>query len=167
MKNLFAGCMAMILISGVATIAGAQKAASGDSAQNAPAQRDKPLVLTEAIPLEGIKGRFDHFASGAGRLFISALGSNSVVVINTGGRTLDHTITGVPDPQGEAYSPEANEIFAASGQGKVYIFDGKTYELKTTVDFRGRRRQPAVRRGHQARVRGLRQQRKDRRHRDD
>jgi DNA-binding beta-propeller fold protein YncE len=137
MKSWFAAGMALLLISGLGTVVGAQKAASGAAGQSAPAQAAKPLVLTEAIPLEGIKGRFDHFASGGGRLFISALGSNSVVVINTGGRTLEHTITGVPDPQGEAYSPEANEIFAASGQGKVYIFDGKTYELKTTVDFAG------------------------------
>ena len=137
MKSWFAAGVALLLISGVGTVVGAQKAASGAASQSGPAQAAKPLVLTEAIPLEGIKGRFDHFASGGGRLFISALGSNAVVVINTGGRTLEHTITGVPDPQGEAYSPEANEIFAASGQGKVYIFDGKTYELKTTVDFAG------------------------------
>jgi DNA-binding beta-propeller fold protein YncE len=136
-KNLLAGSLALAAIVAMATTSGAQKKAAGDAAGSAPTQSAKPLVLTEAIPLEEIKGRFDHFASGGGRLFISALGSNSVVVINTGGRTLERTITGVPDPQGEAYSPEANEIFAASGGGKVYIFDGTTYELKTTVDFAG------------------------------
>src|SRR5882757_2893096 len=41
-------------------------------------ERTQPLILTEAIPLEGIKGRFDHFGLGDGRLFISALGSNAV-----------------------------------------------------------------------------------------
>ena len=137
MKNLLAGSLALAAVAAMATTSGAQKKAAGDAAKSAPAQSAKPLVLTEAIPLEGIKGRFDHFASGGGRLFISELGNNSVAVINTGGRTLEHTITGVPDPQGEAYSPEANEIFTASGAGKVYIFDGKTYELKTTVDFAG------------------------------
>ena len=72
-----------------------------------------------------------------GRLFISELGNNSIAVINTGGRTLDHNITDVPDPQGEVFSPEANKIFSASGAGKRYIFDGKTYDLITTVDFPG------------------------------
>ncbi len=43
----------------------------------------------------------------------------------------------MPDPQGEAFSPEANKIFSAGGAGKVYIFDGKTYDLITTVDFPG------------------------------
>ena len=35
--------------------------------------REKPQVLTEAIPLENAKGRFDHFAMGGGRLFVAAL----------------------------------------------------------------------------------------------
>ena len=107
------------------------------SPKSAGAEQPKPLVLTETIPLPGVKGRFDHFASGGGRLFISELGNNSIAVINTGGRTLVRTIAGVPDPQGEAFSPEANKIFSASGAGKLYIFDGKTDDPITTVDFPG------------------------------
>jgi hypothetical protein len=42
-------------------------------------------MLTEAIPLENAKGRFDHFAMGGGRLFVAALDSNAVEVINIGG----------------------------------------------------------------------------------
>ena len=106
-------------------------------AQRVAPRRDKPLVFTEAIPLEEAKGRFDHFALGRGVLFISALGSNAVEVINIGGRILDHTITGVPDPQGLAFSPDANKLFVASGRGKVYVYDGKSYDLITTVDFEG------------------------------
>jgi hypothetical protein len=98
---------------------------------------EKPLVLTEAIPLENAKGRFDHFAMGGGRLFVAALGSNAVEVINIGGRVLDHTINGIPDPQGIAFSPETNKIFVASGRGKVYIYDGESYNQITTVDFQG------------------------------
>jgi len=29
-----------------------------------------PLILTATVPLEGVKGRFDHFASGKGRVFV-------------------------------------------------------------------------------------------------
>jgi len=100
-------------------------------------RRDKPLVFTEAIPLDDAKGRFDHFALGRGVLFVSALGSNAVEAINIGGRVVDHTITGVPDPQGVAFSPETNKLFVASGRGKVYIYDGKTYEPITAIDFDG------------------------------
>ena len=101
------------------------------------AERAEPLVQTDSVPLENAKGRFDHFASGGGRVFVSALGSNAVEIINISGRILEHTITGVPDPQGVAFSPDANKIFAASGEGKVYIYDAKSYEHLATVDFPG------------------------------
>ena len=113
------------------------------SQQNAPptktaVEHTQPLVLTETIPLEGIKGRFDHFGFGGGRIFVSALGSNAVEAINIGARTLDHSITGVPDPQGVVYSPETNKLFVGSGSAaQVYIYNAATYDLITTVDFEG------------------------------
>jgi hypothetical protein len=119
--------LAVVLISG-GLAAQSKKAAT---------EREQPMVLTEAIPLENAKGRFDHFAMGGGKLFVAALGSNAVEVINIGGRVLDKTITGVPYAQGIAFSPETNKLFVASGQGKVYIFDGKSFEQIATVDFHG------------------------------
>jgi DNA-binding beta-propeller fold protein YncE len=97
----------------------------------------KPLVLTEAIPLEGVKGRFDHFASGGKFLFLSALGNNSVEVIDISERTLSRTLTGIPHPQGVVFSPETNKLFVASGEGKLYIYDGTSFDLVSTIDFRG------------------------------
>src|ERR1700685_4034725 len=121
------------LMTGFAGAVCAQQAAPTGKAT---VERELPLVLTETIPLEGIKGRFDHFGFGGGRIYVSALGSNAVEVINTGARTLDHSITGVPDPQGVVYSPETKKLFVGSGSaGKVYIYDGVTYSLITTVDF--------------------------------
>jgi DNA-binding beta-propeller fold protein YncE len=105
--------------------------------KKAATEHEQPLVLTEAIPLENAKGRFDHFAMGGGKLFVAALGSNAVEVINVGGRILERTITGVPYAQGIAFSPETNKLFVASGQGKVHIFDGKSFEPIATVDFQG------------------------------
>lgn len=99
--------------------------------------RNSHSWLTEAVPLENAKGRFDHFAMGGGRLFVAALGSDAVEVINIGGRILEHTITGIPDPQGIAFSPEANKVFVASGRGKVYIYDSKSYDQIATIDFQG------------------------------
>jgi DNA-binding beta-propeller fold protein YncE len=94
--------------------------------------------LTDAIPLEGIKGRFDHFGYGRGRVFAAASGSNAVVVVSVGARTLEHTISGIPDPQGVVFVPETNKLFVASGSaGKVYVYDGASYSLITTVDFPG------------------------------
>jgi hypothetical protein len=107
------------------------------ASKQSPGTSERPLVFTEAILLENAKGRFDHFAMGRGRLFVAALGSNAVEVINIGGRVLDHTISNIPDPQGIAFSPEMNKLFVASGGGKVYIYDGKSYDPITSVDFEG------------------------------
>ena len=95
------------------------------------------MVLTEAIPLEGVKGRFDHFATSGKLLFVSALGNNTVEVIGISSRTLEHTITGVPNPQGVAYSPEVNKLFVASSTGRLYIYDGASFDLVTSIDFHG------------------------------
>jgi DNA-binding beta-propeller fold protein YncE len=100
-----------------------------------PAQR--PLVLSGSVPMDGVQGRFDHFASGKGRVFISALGNNTVEVINLFGGTVEHTITGVTNPQGVAFSPEANKLFVASAQGKLYVYDGDSFNLITTLNFEG------------------------------
>jgi hypothetical protein len=83
-----------------------------------------PMILTASVPLEGVKGRFDHFASGKGKVFVSGLGNNSVEVIDLFQGTRSHEITGVPNPQGVVFSPEANKLFVASEKGKLYIYDG-------------------------------------------
>src|SRR6266852_9450041 len=97
----------------------------------------RPLVLTEAISLEGIKGRFDHFGTSGRKLFVSALGNNTVEVIDISGRTLEHTITGVPNPQGVVYASEVNKLFVGSSKGKLYIYDGNSFDLITEIDFHG------------------------------
>ncbi len=132
MQRLCTAVLALALTPAFAPLAPAQQ-----GKQSPTPTRENPLVFPEAIPLANAKGRFDHFAMGGGRLFVAALGSNAVEAINIGGRILDHTITSVPDPQGIAFSPETNKLFVASGRGKVYIYDGKTYQQIATVDFPG------------------------------
>lgn len=129
MKPLLGVCGALILVLAGTMRSGAQ---DGSTAQNV-----RPLVLTEAIPLEGVKGRFDHFATSGKQLFVSALGNNTVEVIDIGRRTLERTITGVPNPQGAVFSPERNKLFVGSGEGKLYIYDGSSFDLLTTLDFHG------------------------------
>ena len=81
--------------------------------------------LSGAVPLDGVKGRLDHFASGQGQVFISALGNNTVEVINLFGGVVEHTITDVPNPQGVAFSPDAHKLFVASAM-KNFIESPKT-----------------------------------------
>ena len=107
------------------------------SQEVATSEGSRPMVLTEAIPLEGVKGRFDHFATSGKLVFVSALGNNTVEVIGVSSRTLEHTITGIPAPQGIAYAPEVNKLFVASSKGKLYVYDGNSFDLITSIDFHG------------------------------
>jgi WD40 repeat protein len=97
-----------------------------------------PLVLTGAIPLPNVNGRIDHFGFDAkGRVFVSALGNNTLEIIDTSAQRDVHTITDVPTPQGVVYSPETNKLFVASEKGKLYIYDGTSFALQTSIDFHG------------------------------
>src|SRR5713101_2154352 len=128
--------MKRLLAVSVLTLAGLYVLSTQVAAQkSAPAQATRPLVLTEAIPLEGVKGRIDHFGSAGNRLFVSALGNNTVEVIDISARTVVRTITGIPNPQGVVFSPEANKLFSASSKGKLYIYDGTSFELINEIDF--------------------------------
>jgi DNA-binding beta-propeller fold protein YncE len=94
-------------------------------------------VLTAAIPLPNVKGRIDHFAFDPthNRLFVSALGNNTEEIIGIGAQTVVHTISGVPTPQGVAYSPETNKLFVGSDEGRLYLYDGTTFDVITSIDF--------------------------------
>jgi len=105
--------------------------------KTSPSPSAAPLVLTGAIPLPNVKGRIDHFAFDPmhNRLFVSALGNNTEEIIGIGAQTVVHTISGVPTPQGVAYSPETNKLFVGSDEGKLYVYDGTTFDLITSIDF--------------------------------
>ena len=96
----------------------------------------QPLVLTGAIPLPSVQGRIDHFGRDPkGQLFVSALGNNTEEVIDLAAGRVVHSITGVPKPQGVVYSPELNRLFVGSDEGKLYIYDGASFDLITSIDF--------------------------------
>jgi DNA-binding beta-propeller fold protein YncE len=106
--------------------------------KTAAAGESSPLILTAQIPLSGVQGRFDHFSfdpGEPGRIFISALGNNSVEVLNTVEGTAVHRIADIPEPQGIAFAVGLNKIFVASRKGKLYIYDGTDYTLETTIDY--------------------------------
>ncbi|HYT08715.1 MAG TPA: YncE family protein [Rugosimonospora sp.] len=133
-KRLGIGCFVALAIMLTAC---QSKQGSAPSTAQPTAENTPPLVLTGQVPLEGVKGRFDHFASGKGKVFVSGLGNNTVEVIGIFEGTRIHEITGVPGPQGVAFSPEANKLFVASEKGKLYIYDGDSFKLITTINFEG------------------------------
>jgi len=98
-----------------------------------------PLVSTGAIPLPNVKGRIDHFGLDAthNRLFVSALGNDTEEIIGISAQTVIHSISGVPTPQGVVYSQETNKVFVGSDEGKLYVYDGTTFDLIGSIDFGG------------------------------
>jgi hypothetical protein len=114
-KRIWSILLGLKLIAGVVIGVAARRTAT---AQQSAAEREKPIALIAAIPLPRLK---EHFASGRQKLFVAALGNNSAEVIDIETRTLEHTISGEPHSQGLLFSPEANELFVASDEGKLYI----------------------------------------------
>jgi len=97
-----------------------------------------PLPLEEQIPVPGVAGRLDHFTADAKRrrLFVSALGNNTVEVIDVFAGRVVHSIKGLAQPQGPLYVPEVDKLYVANAEdGKVRVYDGTTYTLRKTIDF--------------------------------
>jgi DNA-binding beta-propeller fold protein YncE len=103
------------------------------------AQSAAPLKLKQTIPLSGVEGRIDHFAfDPAGeRLFVCALGNNTVEVLDLRKGDRIHSITGLGAPQGIAYSPELDRIFVANDKGGTCkVYDGKSFQVVGELNFK-------------------------------
>jgi len=95
------------------------------------------LQLQQTIPLPGVEGRIDHLAfDDAGeRLFVCALGNNTVEVIDLHQGTRVHTISGLGAPQGVAYV--SGRLFVTNDSGGVCnIYDGKDFQLLGKIDLK-------------------------------
>ena len=107
-------------------------AAATSDAQSAP------LKLRQTIPLPGVEGRIDHFASDPSgqRLFVCALGNDSLEVIDLRKGERVHSITGLGAPQGVGYAAEVNRLFVANDKGGVCkIYDGKSFQTVGELNF--------------------------------
>lgn len=94
------------------------------------------LKLRSAIPLPGVKGRFDHFAIDAKghRLFVAALGNSTLEVIDTAEGKRLKTISGLHKPTGVLYLAAQNQIAVANGDdGTLKVFDGASYAPVKTL----------------------------------
>jgi DNA-binding beta-propeller fold protein YncE len=104
----------------------------------ARAQANAPLKLEQTILLPDVQGRIDHLSLDiAGlRLFVSALGNNTVEVLDLKAGKRAYTISGLKEPQGALYIAGKNWLFVASGKdGTVKVFDGTSFQLLKTVEY--------------------------------
>jgi DNA-binding beta-propeller fold protein YncE len=104
--------------------------------RTAHAQEGAPLRLVQTIPLPHVEGRIDHLAVDlqGQRLFVAALGNNTLEVLDLQAGTHLHTITGLHEPQGVVFLPESNTIVVTNGKtGMCEIFDGTSFAHRTAI----------------------------------
>lgn len=103
---------------------------------NAQAQDPVPLRLAQTIPLPKVEGRIDHLAVDVKgqRLFVAALGNNTLEILDLRAAKRIRTIAGLREPQGVIFLLESNKIFVTNGQGGTCdIFDGTDFKLIDSV----------------------------------
>src|SRR4051812_3596857 len=98
----------------------------------AAVQVPDPLEPIPPISMPNVRGRIDHLAvdPSGGRLFVAALGNDSVEVVD--GRTGQwvRRLTGFQEPQGIAFALESGILAVANGgNGRLALLDGADYHV--------------------------------------
>jgi DNA-binding beta-propeller fold protein YncE len=106
----------------------------------ASAQEERPLRLAQIIALPAVEGRIDHLAVDvqSQRLFLAALGNNTLEVIDLKAGKVIHSVKGLREPQGVAFVPEANAVYVANGgDGNCEAFTADSLAHIRSAKFSG------------------------------
>jgi YVTN family beta-propeller protein len=98
----------------------------------------EPLRRVRTISLANVVGRIDHLAADTDgrRLFVAALGNNTVEVIDLAAGKVVKSVGSLHEPQGVAFLKDAGIIAVASGDdGTCRLFDSRTLRLRKTIDL--------------------------------
>ncbi len=108
----------------------------GAAAADKPAAQGQTLKLIQTIPLDGVEGRFDHFDADASRqrLYVAALGNNTVEVIDTAGGARAGTVKDLEKPTGMRVLPDSGNVVIASGDDRKVRVYSPELKLLGTVD---------------------------------
>jgi DNA-binding beta-propeller fold protein YncE len=102
------------------------------------AQTAQPLRLEKTVELPDVQGRIDHMSldTKGERLFVAALGNNTVEVVDLRAGKRGNTISGLKEPQGVLYVPAVNRLYVANGDdGTVRVFDGTSLKPLKTLEY--------------------------------
>ena len=109
---------------------------SGAAEQQGPT----PLASVGAVRLPHVKGRIDHltYDPARRRLFVAALGNDSVEVIDAASNTLVRSLTGFHEPQGMAFVPDLAAVAVANGtSGTLQLIDAQSLAIRWTIPIGG------------------------------
>jgi DNA-binding beta-propeller fold protein YncE len=101
----------------------------------AAAPADQPLVFLKSVPLPAVEGRIDHLTVSRDdtRLFVAALGNNSLEVLDLTTGQHVRSVKGLHEPQGIATIPAPPQIVVANGQGAVEFRAGDDLRVTRSV----------------------------------
>jgi DNA-binding beta-propeller fold protein YncE len=105
-------------------------------ALNAHAAETNALTIAKTIPLPDVRGRIDHFAidTKGQRLFMAALGNDTVEVLDLATGKRVHSIPHCSEPQGLAFVSAENWLVIANGNsGEVKILDASSFQTIKTL----------------------------------
>ena len=108
------------------------------SAGLACAQAAQTLRLERTVELPDVQGRIDHMSLDlkGERIFVAALGNNTVEVVDLKSGKRVSAISGLKEPQGVLYVPVANRLYVANGgDGTVRVFDGSSLKPLQTLEY--------------------------------
>lgn len=103
-------------------------------------QQPKALKLSARIDLAGVEGRIDHLSADVKgqRIFLAALGNQTVEVLDVKNARRLHSIPNLPEPQGIYYDAASNRVFAGCRKdGTIRLLDGASFQLLQTVNYAG------------------------------
>jgi len=127
MRQLFLFLVAMMLAFGGGTYA------------QGTGQSSNLLTQIQTIPLDGVEGRIDHLGLDAKgkRLFVSALGNDTVEVIDLSAGKVTKQIRNLRAPQGIGFAPESNRLAVANDEdGSCRLYDGTSLHQTATVELK-------------------------------
>ena len=97
------------------------------------------LQETQRIELPGVQGRIDHMAVDlpTRRLFVAALGNNTVEVIDLQTKRLIKSLTGLQEPQGLLLVPEVKQLIVTNGESvSARVYDSVRLEPLKDIRLR-------------------------------
>src|SRR5215212_3807517 len=119
--------LSLVLLIAVAAVGCAsQTTTPSQSDETSPTGGTSALEQVQSIQLPNVEGRIDHMALDAqgGRLFVAALGNNTLEVVDLKAGKVTDEIKGLKEPQGVVYVPEDN---------KLLVFDTETGTQVTSL----------------------------------
>jgi len=105
-----------------------------------PGVRQEPFTLVRSIELPRVEGRIDHLAfdPATERLYVAALGNNTVEVLDVKGGAHLKSLPGFREPQGIALAGDLRTVAVANGEGDgLQLIGADDYRVGATIRLGG------------------------------